>query len=81
MASEKGRPLVDFDLCQAFRFGLELGAFAGSAFAIAALDGDIDAFTGDLWNSLHPDNRVSLFVRYIDLPSGRAQSRILNQNQ
>ena len=31
---------------------------------------DMDAFTDMLWNSLNEDNKVSLFVRYIDIAAG-----------
>ena len=31
---------------------------------------DMDAFTELLWNSLNEDNKVSLFVRYIDIATG-----------
>lgn len=46
-----------------------------------AISGDIDSFTNELWDSLNPDNKISLFVRYIHLASGQAQTRILNKNQ
>ncbi len=46
-----------------------------------AIEGDIDRFTAGLWESLNQDNKVSLFVRYIDLESGKAETRILNKNQ
>ena len=45
------------------------------------LAGDIDTFTGMLWNSLNEDNKVSLFVRYIDIASGSYETRIVNKNQ
>ncbi len=45
-----------------------------------ALQGDIDSFTQNLWNSLNPDNKVSLFTRYIDLVTGKADTRIVNKN-
>ena len=41
----------------------------------------IDGFTDKLWDSLNPDNKVSLFVRYIDLASGKAEDRIINKNK
>ncbi len=40
---------------------------------------DIDEFTDGLWNSLNEDNKVSLFVRFIDIESGRAASKIVNK--
>ena len=42
--------------------------------------GDIDSFTNTLWESLDPANKVSLFVRYIDLQTGKEESRIINKN-
>ena len=41
----------------------------------------MDAFAGMLWNSLNEDNKVSLFVRYIDLASGTFRTTIINKNQ
>lgn len=46
-----------------------------------AISGDIDTFTEDVWNSLNPDNKISLFVRFIDLKTGAAETRILNKNK
>lgn len=45
------------------------------------ISGDIDAFTDNIWNSLNPENKVSLFVRYISLADGTTKSRIVNKNQ
>lgn len=45
-----------------------------------ALAGEIDALTESVWNSLNADNKVSLFVRYIDLKTGKADTRIVNKN-
>lgn len=44
------------------------------------IDGDIDSFTQTVWESLNPDNKVSLFVRYIDIATGKYESRIVNKN-
>ena len=41
---------------------------------------DIDDFTGEIWKNLHADNKISLFVRYVDLASGETQTRVLNKN-
>ena len=46
-----------------------------------AIEGDIDAFTVQLWNSLNPDNKISLFVRFTDLETRAYQQRILNKYQ
>ena len=45
-----------------------------------ALSGDIDTLTENVWNSLNPDNKVSLFVRYVNVKNGEAQTRIVNKN-
>ena len=42
---------------------------------------DIDTFTKTLWESLNEDNKVSLFVRYIDIATGTYETRIVNKNQ
>lgn len=44
------------------------------------INGDIDEFTGLIWNSLNEDNKVSLFVRYIDIETGDVMTRIVNKN-
>ncbi|MBE5866473.1 MAG: inosine monophosphate cyclohydrolase [Lachnospiraceae bacterium] len=41
---------------------------------------DMDAFTDMLWNSLNEDNKVSLFVRYIDIATGEYRTKIINKN-
>ena len=45
------------------------------------LEGDIDQFTAALWENLNGDNKVSLFVRTIDLTTGKTDTRIVNKNQ
>lgn len=45
------------------------------------ISGDIDELTELLWNSLNEDNKVSLFVRYIDIATGKYESRIVNKNK
>lgn len=42
---------------------------------------DIDGFTDMLWKHLNEENKVSLFVRYIDIRTGRYETRIVNKNQ
>lgn len=42
---------------------------------------DIDEFEENLWNSLNEDNKVSLFVRYINIETGETESRIVNKNK
>ena len=45
------------------------------------ISGDIDTFTNEVWTSLNEDNKVSLFVRYIDIETGKTESRIVNKNK
>lgn len=45
------------------------------------IDKDIDAFTDMLWTNLNADNKVSLFVRYIDIETGKYETRIVNKNK
>ena len=45
------------------------------------LDGDIDTLANNIWSWLNEDNKVSLFVRYIDIESGKYQTRIINKNK
>ncbi|MGN0664037.1 MAG: IMP cyclohydrolase [Negativibacillus sp.] len=45
------------------------------------LKGDVDAITKEVWESLNEDNKVSLFVRSINLKSGEEQTRIINKNK
>ncbi|MCR4834458.1 MAG: IMP cyclohydrolase [Butyrivibrio sp.] len=44
------------------------------------IDGDIDTFTENVWNALNADNKVSLFTRYIEIATGKYESRIVNKN-
>ena len=45
------------------------------------IDGTIDKFTEMVWNSLNQDNKVSLFVRFIDIATGTYETRIVNKNK
>ena len=62
------------------RDGDPLPSFEGEPKRIA-VENEIDAFTDLLWNSLNEDNKVSLFVRYIDIASGNYETRIVNKNK
>ncbi len=42
---------------------------------------DMEQFAKDLWENLNEENKVSLFVRYINLENGTTQSKIINKNQ
>ncbi|MBQ9213465.1 MAG: hypothetical protein IJ150_05960, partial [Bacteroidales bacterium] len=44
------------------------------------IKGDIDQVTDMIWTNLNNDNKVSLFVRYIDIATGAVETRIINKN-
>lgn len=44
------------------------------------IHGNIDEFTDMIWNNLNADNKVSLFVRFIDIETGKYETRIINKN-
>lgn len=48
---------------------------------LVEIPNEIDSFTQLVWNSLNEDNKVSLFVRFIDIPTGTYETRIINKNQ
>lgn len=41
---------------------------------------DIDAFTKEIWENLDENNKISLYVRYIDLETGACENRMINKN-
>ena len=46
-----------------------------------AIPNCIDEFTESLWNALNEDNKISLYVRYVDLATGEAENRLINKNK
>lgn len=60
--------------------GNPLPSFEGEPKRVAVPD-DMDAFASLLWNSLNEENKVSLFVRYIDIETGKYETRIINKNK
>ncbi len=61
--------------------GDPLPSFEGEPKTLVLPDCGIDALTDLLWENLNEDNKVSLFVRYIDLATGECETRIVNKNQ
>ena len=61
--------------------GNPLPSFEGEPTLVEIGDDDIDAFAQKVWDALDSDNKVSLFVRYIDVETGKADSRIINKNK
>ncbi|MBQ3110948.1 MAG: IMP cyclohydrolase [Clostridia bacterium] len=60
--------------------GNPLPSFKGEPKEVV-IDEDIDTFTNTIWTSLNEDNKVSLFVRYINIEDGTYETRIVNKNQ
>ena len=60
--------------------GDPIPSYEGEPTLVEIPDLDLDAFTQLVWENLNPDNKVSLFTRYIDLETGAAESRIVNKN-
>lgn len=61
--------------------GNPLPSFEGEPKTVELPDSDIDSFAKLVWDNLNEDNKVSLFVRYIDIESGKYESRIINKNK
>ena len=60
--------------------GIPLPSFEGEPKLIGIPD-DMDAFADTLWRSLNEDNKVSLFVRYIDIATKEYETKIINKNR
>ena len=58
--------------------GSPLPSFEGEPKKIA-VPNDIDEFTDGLWNALNEDNKVSLFVRFIDIATGEEKTKVVNK--
>ena len=59
--------------------GNPLPSFTGEPVKVN-IDVDINSFTDTIWSSLNEDNKVSLFVRFIDLQTGKYETKIINKN-
>ena len=62
------------------RDGSPLPSFEGEPRRVAITAPDAETLAGDLWLALNEDNRVSLFVRYIDLETGDDETSIINKH-
>ena len=60
--------------------GNPLPSFEGEPLPVSIPD-DIDSFTDTIWTSLNEENKVSLFVRYIDVETGKYETRIVNKHK
>ena len=59
--------------------GAPIPSFAGEPLRVAIDTNDADAFAKKLWKNLNADNKVSLFVRSIELETGAYEDIILNK--
>jgi len=59
--------------------GNPLPTFTGEPERIAIPD-SIDDFAQELWDALDEENKISLYVRYIDLKDGGVEKRLINKN-
>ncbi len=64
--------------------GNPLPSFEGEPKPVAldeSMTSDIDVFADRIWNALNEDNKVSLFVRFINIEDGKYETRIINKNK
>ncbi|MDE6607171.1 MAG: IMP cyclohydrolase [Lachnospiraceae bacterium] len=60
--------------------GNPLPSFEGEP-KLVSVPNDMESFAGMLWESLNEENKVSLFVRFIDIATGKYETKIINKNQ
>ena len=60
--------------------GNPIPTFQGEPERVAIPD-DIDVLTTDIWEHLDADNKISLYVRYVDLADGSYEERLINKNK
>ena len=60
--------------------GNPIPTFQGEPERIAVCD-DIDEMTNRIWKALNEQNKISLYVRYVDLKTGKTENRLVNKNQ
>lgn len=59
--------------------GNPLPAFEGEPIPVK-IPQNIEDFARELWENLNADNKISLFVRYTDLQTGRVEQKIINKH-
>ena len=57
-----------------------LPSFEGEPRRVSITAPDAETLAKEIWENLNEDNKVSLFVRYIDLESGKTTDKIINKN-
>ena len=46
----------------------------------AAIPDDMESFAREIWESLDENNKISLYVRYVDLATGKVEEKLINKN-
>lgn len=59
--------------------GNPLPTFTGEPERVA-IENDIDAFADKIWINLNENNKISLYVRYINIADGTVENRMFNKN-
>ena len=59
--------------------GNPLPSFEGEP-KLVEIPNDMEEFANTVWNSLNEENKVSLFIRYIDIATGKYETKIINKN-
>ncbi|MBE5923714.1 MAG: inosine monophosphate cyclohydrolase [Lachnospiraceae bacterium] len=60
--------------------GNPLPSFEGEP-TLIDIPNDMNEFAETVWNNLNEDNKVSLFIRYIDIETGKYETKIINKNK
>lgn len=45
-----------------------------------AIPNDMESFAREIWESLDESNKISLYVRYVDLATGNVEEKLINKN-
>ena len=61
--------------------GNPLPSYEGEPTPVTIPTNDLDEFTDIVWKAINEDNKVSLFTRFIDIETGRYETKIVNKNQ
>ena len=61
--------------------GNPLPSYEGEPTPVTIPTDDLDEFTDIVWKAINEDNKVSLFTRFIDVETGKYETRIVNKNQ
>ena len=60
--------------------GNPLPSFEGEP-TLIDIPNDMNEFADLVWNNLNADNKVSLFIRYINIADGTCETKIINKNK